>query len=51
MTPQNMADYQFLQIGSFNIEKIIDIKPNCFLPKPKVDSSLLLFSPKKNFLN
>ena len=34
-----------------NIEKIIDIKPNCFLPKPKVDSSLLLFSPKKIFLN
>ncbi len=33
-----------------NIRKIIDIKPNSFYPKPKVDSSLLFFSPKKNFL-
>ena len=33
-----------------DIKKIIDIKPNCFSPKPKVDSSLLYFSPKKNFL-
>ncbi len=33
-----------------NIKKIIDIKPNCFSPKPKIDSSLLYFSPKKNFL-
>ena len=33
-----------------DIKKIIDIKPNSFYPKPKVDSSLLFFSPKKNFL-
>ena len=32
-----------------NIEKICDIKPNSFSPKPKVDSSLLFFKPKKNF--
>ena len=32
-----------------NIEKIIDIKPNSFWPKPKVDSSLLVFTPKKTF--
>jgi 16S rRNA (adenine1518-N6/adenine1519-N6)-dimethyltransferase len=31
------------------IKKIIDIKPRSFLPVPKVDSSLLIFSPKKNF--
>ena len=31
------------------IEKICDIKPNCFSPKPKIDSSLLYFKPKKNF--
>ncbi len=29
-----------------NIVKICDIKPEFFSPKPKVDSSLLLFSPK-----
>ena len=33
-----------------NIEKIIDIKPNSFWPKPKVDSSLLVFTPKKKIL-
>ena len=32
-----------------NIEKICDIKSNSFSPKPKVDSSLLFFKPKKNF--
>ena len=31
------------------IKKICDIKPTSFSPKPKVDSSLLLFTPKKNF--
>ena len=29
-----------------NVVKICDIKPGCFSPKPKVDSSLLIFSPK-----
>ena len=32
-----------------DIEKIIDIKPNSFRPRPKVDSSLLVFTPKTNF--
>ena len=31
------------------IEKICDIKPNSFSPKPKIDSSLLFFTPKKKF--
>jgi 16S rRNA (adenine1518-N6/adenine1519-N6)-dimethyltransferase len=31
------------------IKKICDIKPSSFLPKPKVDSSLLFFSPRKDF--
>ena len=31
------------------IDKICDIKPNSFSPKPKIDSSLLYFRPKKNF--
>ena len=31
------------------IKKICDIKPNSFLPKPKIDSSLLFFSPRKDF--
>ena len=31
------------------IDKICDIKPGSFSPKPKVDSSLLFLKPKKNF--
>ena len=31
-----------------NVKKIIDIKPQSFSPRPKVDSSLLLFTPKEN---
>ncbi len=31
------------------INKLCDIKPGSFSPKPKIDSSLLLFTPKKNF--
>ena len=32
-----------------NFKKIIDIKPQSFSPRPKIDSSLLLFTPKENF--
>ena len=32
-----------------NVQKICDIKPESFSPRPKIDSSLLFFSPKKNF--
>ena len=32
-----------------DIKKITDISANSFSPKPKVDSSLLFFTPKKNF--
>ena len=32
------------------IKKICDIKPNAFFPRPKVDSSLLFFYPKSNFV-
>ena len=31
------------------IKKMCDIRPSSFSPKPKIDSSLLLFSPKKEF--
>ena len=31
------------------IKKICDIKPSSFLPKPKIDSSLLFFTPRKDF--
>ena len=32
-----------------NIRKIFDVKPISFFPKPKVESTVLFFEPKKNF--
>ena len=46
----NTSSYGRLSIlanWKLNIVKICDIKPESFFPKPKVDSSLLLLSPKK----
>ena len=48
----NSSNYGRLSIlanWKLNITKISDIKPNSFRPKPKVDSSLLFFTPKKDF--
>jgi len=48
----NTSNYGRLSILSnwkLNIEKICDIKPESFSPKPKINSSLLLLTPKKNF--
>ena len=48
----NSSNYGRLTILSnwkLNIEKICDIKAESFSPKPKIDSSLLVFSPKENF--
>jgi 16S rRNA (adenine1518-N6/adenine1519-N6)-dimethyltransferase len=48
----NTSYYGRLSIISnwkLNVEKICDIKPESFSPRPKIDSSLLFFSPKKDF--
>ena len=48
----NTSNYGRLSILSnwkLNIKKIMDIKPESFSPRPKIDSSLLFFTPKKNF--
>jgi 16S rRNA (adenine1518-N6/adenine1519-N6)-dimethyltransferase len=48
----NNSKYGRLSILSswkLNIKKILDIKPQSFSPRPKIDSSLLLFTPKENF--
>ncbi len=46
----NTSNYGRLSILSnwkLDIKKIMDIKPESFSPRPKIDSSLLLFTPKK----
>ena len=48
----NTSKYGRLSILSnwkLNIKKIIDIKPESFSPRPKIDSTLLLFTPRENF--
>ena len=48
----NNSNYGRLSIlanWKLDVKKISDVKPNSFRPKPKIDSSLLLFTPKKNF--
>ena len=48
----NTSNYGRLSIlanWKLEIKKIFDIQPECFSPKPNVDSSLLIFKPKKKF--
>ena len=48
----NTSDYGRLSVLSnwkLDVKKICDVRPNSFSPRPKVDSSLLFFKPKKNF--
>ena len=48
----NTSKYGRLSILSnwkLYIKKIIDIKPQSFSPRPKIDSTLLLFTPRENY--
>ena len=48
----NSSNYGRLSILSnwkLKIRKICDINPSAFYPKPKIESSLLIFTPKNNF--
>ena len=53
LAKSNTSNYGRLSIicnWKLNVSKICDIKPNAFSPRPKVDSSLLFFTPKNNFV-
>ena len=45
----NYGRLSILTSWKLNVKKIIDIKPQSFSPRPKINSSLLLFTPKENF--
>ena len=48
----NKSTYGRLSIlanWKLNVKKICDIKPESFSPRPKIESSLLFFTPKKKF--
>ena len=47
---KNYSRISILANWKFDIKKIFDVSPECFFPKPKVMSSLLLFKPKINYI-
>ena len=47
---KNFGRLSIISNWKLDVEKIIDIKPGSFFPKPKINSSLLLFKPKANFI-
>ncbi len=46
---KNYGRLSILSNWKMKIDKIIDIEPNSFYPQPKVKSTLLVFTPKKNY--
>ncbi|MDA9698467.1 16S rRNA (adenine(1518)-N(6)/adenine(1519)-N(6))-dimethyltransferase RsmA [Candidatus Pelagibacter sp.] len=53
ISKSNQSNYGRLSVISnwkLNVKKIFDIKPCSFNPKPKVESSLLVFTPKEDYL-
>ena len=49
---ENTSQYGRLSIllnWRLNIKKVFDIGPNSFYPKPKIDSTVLYFTPKNEF--
>ena len=46
---KNFGRLSILSNWRMNIEKIIDIEPECFEPSPKVKSTLLTFVPKRKY--
>ena len=48
---RNYGRLSILSNWKLEIKKVCDIGASSFSPKPKIDSSLLLFKPKKTFLN
>ena len=46
---KNYGRLSILSNWKLEIEKICDVKPSSFFPKPKIDSSILLLKPKLDF--
>lgn len=48
LAPVNCKDYGRISILAqlqCNVERLLDLNPNCFVPAPKIWSSVLLFRP------
>ena len=47
---KNYGRLTILTNWRLKVKKICDVSPSCFVPKPKIESTLLLFEPKINFV-
>ena len=47
---RNYGRLAILTNWRLKVKKIFDIGPECFSPRPKIDSSVLYFEPKSNFI-
>ena len=47
---KNYGRLTILTNWRLKVKKICNISPSCFVPKPKIESTLLLFEPKINFV-
>ena len=47
---KNYSRITILANWKFNIKKIFDIAPECFLPRPKIKSTLLEFTPRNDII-
>ena len=47
---KNYGRLAILTNWRLKVKKVFDIGPQCFSPKPKIDSSVLYFEPKSNFI-
>ena len=54
MAPINSKDYGRISVLAqlnCHISKLLDLNPECFVPAPKIWSSVLLFTPKEQTLS
>ena len=47
---RNYGRLAILANWRLNVKKIFDVGPECFYPRPKIDSSVLYFEPKNDFI-
>ena len=47
---KNFGRLSILSNWKLDVKKILNVNASCFVPKPKVQSTLLKFTPKKNYL-
>lgn len=46
---KNYGRLSILSNWKLDVKKMLNINASCFVPKPKVESTLLKFAPKKNY--